>query len=212
VICKTGALLLLFIEFGHLGIKCFNSTIYGVKTCCPLQVERWLLQLNFPIGSCGALWCKQAQANHTPAYRETRLDHFSSISQILPVGGVRLWPGVELPFNNVINLTFFFFLLWTEQQNIYNTKIIVSAKLFEQVIFLVKKWSGPFFLMWHIQVKARCDTYVTTTFSILVLYKFVQDMFQNQVKCNLGYVIKTLELLHGLKHTFNYKNKCFFFF
>jgi len=35
-------------------------------------------------------------------------------------------------------------------------------------------------------------------------------MFQNQVKCNLGYVIKTLELLHVLKHTFNYKNKCFF--
>ena len=33
-------------------IKCFNTTIYGVKTseCCPLQVERWLLQLNFPIG------------------------------------------------------------------------------------------------------------------------------------------------------------------
>jgi len=49
--------LLQFIEFGHLGLKCFNSTIHGVKTseCCPLQVQQWLLQLNFPIESCGAV-------------------------------------------------------------------------------------------------------------------------------------------------------------
>jgi len=54
VICKTGALLLLFIDscifFSHLGIKCFNSTIFGEKTsdCCLIQVEQWLVQLNAP--------------------------------------------------------------------------------------------------------------------------------------------------------------------
>jgi len=78
MICNTEALLMLFIDSRHFltfGLKCFNSTIYSVKTpeCCPLQVERWLLQLHFTIGSCGTLWCQRVPANHALAYREMRL-------------------------------------------------------------------------------------------------------------------------------------------
>jgi len=42
MIYNTGALLMLFID---------SSIFEFIFECCPLQVERWLLQLNFPIGS-----------------------------------------------------------------------------------------------------------------------------------------------------------------
>ncbi len=65
-------------------------------------------------------------------------------------------------------------MLWHEQQKIYNTKIIESAKLIEQICHI----KIPF-----IRLIARCDIYVTT------ISCFISVCSRNVL--NIGYVIKT---------------------